>query len=153
MTPSQMPAENAAGSSDPQLDWDAMGDNFEGWLAPSHMQASVAEMAMVLEDWLSNGEIVGDVTSDDELDERSEVSSEAPELNIEEEQQGLYPAIPRTCILLDCILIFYGWHSDRAPASAPTARQCCRESRLVSLGRSRGEINYFISYLIDTASS
>jgi hypothetical protein len=94
--PSQMPAENAAGSSDPQLDWDAMGDDFEGHLAPSHMQASVAEMAMVLEDWLSNGEIAGDVTSDDELDERSEVSSEVPEPNVEEEQQGMYPVIPHT---------------------------------------------------------
>ena len=54
-----MPAENAAGSLDPQLDWDAMGDNFQGRLAPSHMQASVTEMAMVLEDWLSDGEIGG----------------------------------------------------------------------------------------------
>jgi len=91
-----MPAENSAGLSDPQLDWDAMGDDFEGWLAPSHMQASGAEMAMVLKDWLSNGEISGNVISDDKLDERSEVSSEVPELNIEEEQQGLYPATPCT---------------------------------------------------------
>ena len=45
-----MPAENAAGSLDPQLDWNAMGDNFEGRLAPSHTQPSMVEMAMVLED-------------------------------------------------------------------------------------------------------
>ena len=57
--PSPMPAENVVGSLDPQLDWDAMGDNFEGQHARSHMQASVAEMIMILKDWLSNGELGG----------------------------------------------------------------------------------------------
>ena len=51
---------------------------------------------MVLEDWLSNGEIWGGVISDNDLDERSEASSDVPELNVEEEQQGLYRVIPHT---------------------------------------------------------
>ena len=73
-----------------------MGDNFEGWLAPSHTQPSMVEMAMVLEDWLSNDEIGGDVISDNDLDDRSKASCDVPELNVEEEQQGMYPAIPHT---------------------------------------------------------
>ena len=51
---------------------------------------------MVLEEWLSNGQIWGDVISDNDLDERSEASSDVPELNVEGEQPGLYPAIPHT---------------------------------------------------------
>ena len=51
--------EPAPSSSDLQLDWDAMGDEFEGRLAPSHTQASMASMAIVLEHWLGNSDIGG----------------------------------------------------------------------------------------------
>jgi hypothetical protein len=64
-----------------------MGDDFEGRLAPSHMQASVAEMATVLEEWLGNADGGEDVNSADELEERSDVGS--PEPNAEEEQPGM----------------------------------------------------------------
>jgi len=72
--------DTAMSSSEPQLDWDALDSDFEGWLAPSHIQATVSEMVTVLIDWLSNGEVDKDVNSEDELEERSDMSS--PEASV-----------------------------------------------------------------------
>jgi hypothetical protein len=102
--PPEVSDETAASFSDPQLDWDAMGNDFDGRLAPSYMQASVAEMATVLEDWLGNGEASGGMGSDDELAERSEASS--LEHNAEEEQPGMHPTTQRVSVLTKCISTF-----------------------------------------------
>lgn len=96
--PLELPDKMTASSSDPQLDWDAMGDDFEGWLAPSHMQASVMEMATVLEEWLGNAEGSEDVNLADKLEERSDVSSPDP---VEEEQPGMSPPVTHHAHILN----------------------------------------------------
>jgi hypothetical protein len=47
--PLEAPDDLAESLPDPQLDWDAMGDGFEGWLAPSHMQASNSSQRLAQE--------------------------------------------------------------------------------------------------------
>jgi len=66
--PRQLPREQ-------ELDWDAMGDSFEGGIAPPHVAAAVAALALSLEEWMADDGAETEINSDEVPDERSEESS------------------------------------------------------------------------------
>lgn len=54
------------------LDWDALPDDFDGNLAPSHDSATVSALVSSLQDWMVEDD--EDAESDEELAERSDES-------------------------------------------------------------------------------
>jgi hypothetical protein len=57
-----------------ELDWDAMGDSFEGGIAPPHVSVVIAALASSLEEWMVDHGAETEINSDEVLDERSEES-------------------------------------------------------------------------------